>query len=369
MLNRTPHWVVGEQKYTNQFQAWEAVNRTNLEPRFNLYEEAFDQLDWTKDPNESWERLLLARCVQLRQKYKNLKLFYSGGRDSYCILLAFIRNQIPIDELLVVDYARNPVRHQEYLTWILPMAVKYLQHNPQAKITTLPIELDDYQAYYTETWSEKQSSTLGRGFFQPNDYGWMVEHKCRITDSSTGIMVGLEKPEIVFKDNKLYATVSDTPYTLYFNNHNLIEFFFVTPDLPELHLKQSRMVVDHLTSYYPTADQKFINDFQYYRGNMYDEFSISCGRGVAFDANSPSQNGKGKYLGNHPVFTLITNKIKDEAPGIWNRYKENLDFFFKANVHAAYDRPDKFWLGAKNIQGKYYYLCDWPPTHHEHGLV
>lgn len=360
MLSKIPHWVVGDQHYTNQFQTWQAIANTGLPARFYLYEEAFDQLDWTTNPKESWDELLRIRCIQLRQKYKNLKLLYSGGRDSHCILRAFVKNQIPIDELLIVDYSRNPVRTAEFKSWIQPMAHRYKQHNPQVKITTLTIGINEYKKWFGETWTENLTSTLPSGFFQPSDYSWMIEQQCRVPDSSTGIMCGLEKPELELIDNKIYSTNTDRAFLHYFNSQTIMEFFYISPDLPELHLKQCWLMVEYLKAHYPKADSKFFDDFQYYRGDYYDEFAISAGRGPAVDVTCPSQNGKGKYSGTHPVFQVLKKIIRNEAPKVWEHYQENLNWFYKNSPISVDQSQDSFWRGAKQIKGKYYFICDWP---------
>jgi hypothetical protein len=360
MLEKIPHWIVGEQRYTSQFETWQAITKTNLPARFCLYEDAFDQIDWTQDPSESWNELLRVRCIQLRQKYKNLKLLYSGGRDTHHILLTFIKFQIPIDELVIVNYSRNPVRAAEYVNWIKPMALRYLQHNPQAKITTINLGVDDYRAWYHETWSEKITATTMSGYFQPGDYGWMLEQKGHVVDSSTGVMCGLEKPELVVKDDKLYAYNTDGQFMHYLHNIGLMEFFYITPDLPELHAKQAWLIVNHLLQHYPNADSNFIANFQQVHSGHYDELAIAVGRGPAVNVHAPEQNGLAKYSGAHPTFQVLKKIMLDEAPEVWNRYKENMDWFYKNFDDPVRVTSKSWWRGAQFLSSKLYYVCDWP---------
>jgi hypothetical protein len=358
MISKLPHWVVGDQTYNNQFQTWLAMAETNLPGRFNLYEEEFDQFDWSKEPAESWDQLLRARCLQLRHKYRNLKILYSGGRDSHCMLRAFIKNNIPIDELLIVDYSLNPVRHNEYNIWIAPMAQHYLQHNPNAKITTLTIGLEDYKQWYGEDWSEKANMNMVQGFFQPSDYTWMIEKQCKISDSSTGIVCGLEKPYMIVKENKLYTAAIDRPFLHYFNNLNVIEFFYTTPDLPELQIKQCHMLANYLEEHYPDAGSNFFKEFCSVKN--YDEYCISLGRGPAVDITSPSQNARGKYAGDHPTFQVLRKIIRKEVPTVWNHYNENVNWFVKHAPNAFVDIFNKTTIGPKTIEGKHYFVRDWP---------
>ncbi len=360
MLANIPHWIVGQQRYTNQFETWRAITKTNLPARFCLYEDAFDRLDWTQEPTESWDELLRIRCIQLRQKYKNLKLLYSGGRDSHCILRTFIKYQIPIDELLIVNYSRNPVRSAEYTNWIKPMAHSYLQHNPRAKITTISIGVEDYKSWYNETWSEKMPANTLRGFFQPGDYTWMFEQKGNIVDSSTGVMCGLEKPDLIIQDGKLFVYNKDGQFMHYLHNVGLIDFFYISPDLPELHLKQSWLIINHLIKHYPTADNIFLDKFQQARGGYYDELTMAAGRGPAVNIHAPEQNGFAKYSGAHPAFQVLKKIILDESPAVWNQYKENLDWLYKDLDNSIDVGSKNWWQGASELPSKYYFVCDWP---------
>ena len=315
MFLNFPHWVVGENRYYNQFETWQAVTRTSQTAKFCLYDDEFNSVDWTQDPAESWDELLRIRCLQLRHKYKNLALLYSGGRDSHCILRTFIKNKIPLDEIIMADYVQNPVRTQEYKTWIRPLAEKYKQHNPQVKITTITVDVDDYKKFYGETWSERPTATLINGLFQPSDYTWLIDQKCKITNSNTGIVCGLEKPELLLKDNKVYSITTDRPFMHFFHNQNLMEFFYISPDLPDLHVKQSWLSLNYLASHYPTADE------------------------------------------------VVKKIVQEEAPDVWNHYQENLNFFYKNSTTDAIQgktRPDSFWLGAEPIEGNHYLMCEWP---------
>ena len=360
MFSKIPHWVVGDQRYTSQIQAWYEVARTGTPGRFCLYEDAFDQLDWTKNPTESWDELLRIRCLQLRHQYKNLKLLYSGGRDSYCILRAFIKNQIPVDELLLCNYSRNPVRSLEFKNWIEPMAHQYKKYNPQVKITTLTVGVEEYKTWFSEDWTETPNSTLLKGQFQPSDFTWLIGKQCRIADSSTVITCGLEKPELHLIDNKVYSTQGDGAFLHHTSNHNIMmDFFFISPELPELHLKQCWLMIEYLKTHYPNADGKFFTDFQYALGAYYDEYAISTGRGKAADITSPSQNGKNKYRGDHPAFQVLKNIVCSEAPEVWNRYCENLEWFYKKMPDSLGTLEDRRWVGLGEMKGKYYFICDW----------
>lgn len=75
-------WKVGDDLFYNKIDALTKSIEVNKPVDFHLFEEAFDVYDWTKEPTESWEDLLRQRAQQLRDTYRYLRLWYSGGADS-----------------------------------------------------------------------------------------------------------------------------------------------------------------------------------------------------------------------------------------------------------------------------------------------
>jgi len=141
-----------------------------------------------------------------------------------------------------------------------------------------------------------------------------------------------------------------------------MDFFYISPDLPELHLKQTWLVINHLLKHYPDADNDFLDRFQNEHSGLYDELAMAAGRGPAVNINAPEQNGRAKYSGAHPVFQVLKKIIISESPAVWNQYKENMDWFYK-NVEDVMPVTSKtWWRGASHLSSKYYYVCDWPPS-------
>lgn len=360
MLSDKIYWLVGDQRYYSQIEAWQAIERTGAEARFCLFEEAYDQHDWSKEPPESWEELVRLRCLQLRLKYKNLKLLFSGGRDSSFVLKSFIVNQIPLDELLIVHYRENPVRSHEFLTWIQPNAERYRQFNPKVKITTLTVDFKDYADWYSEDWSEQRRATTMYGMFQPSDYTWMIQRQLGVEHSNTGIINGLDKPMLRAEGNNVYSTLKDHTYLHYFNNPDIMEFFYFTPDMPELHIKQCHMCMNYLAQHYPDKPVEFLKQFNEKPNEYYDEFCISVGRGPAIDVNNPAQNGKNKYNGSHPVFKILAKLVKNsEQHRAWDRYQENVRWIQDHAPSAFYDVNDPVHWGHRMIFGKNYFIRKW----------
>ena len=65
----------------------------------------------SKEPKESWEELLRQRALQIRQHYDYVRLWYSGGADSHTVLLTYLKNKIPLDEIVMIR--RSPINQFE----------------------------------------------------------------------------------------------------------------------------------------------------------------------------------------------------------------------------------------------------------------
>lgn len=353
-------WLVNGQRFFNQIETWRAMDQTGQPGRFCLFEEAYDRHDWSQNPVESWEELVRTRCTQLRQKYRHLVMLFSGGRDSSFALRSFIANEIPVDEILIVNYQHNPLRLKEYQTWIKPQAENYARFNPRVKITTMTIDFNDYSDWYTEDWSQKKRATTQRGYFQPSDYTWMIERQCQFKDSNTGIVNGLDKPLLKAQGNDIYSVLCETPFLHYFNNPDIMEFFYFTPDLPELHIKQCHMMLDYLAQHYPDKSVDFLRTFHERPNEYYDEYCLSIGRGAAVDISNPAQNGQNKYSGTHPVFKILSKLIKNsDQHRVWDRYVENMRWIQDQAPNAFFDVSDRLHWGHAPLWSKPRFIRKW----------
>ena len=71
-MHYLPHWTVNGERTSSQFDAWRAATKLGVMPDFYFYDAEYDQLDWTKEPEETWDQICYERCITLRQKYKKL---------------------------------------------------------------------------------------------------------------------------------------------------------------------------------------------------------------------------------------------------------------------------------------------------------
>lgn len=360
MLNQNislpPHWVVGEQKIFNQIRAWQEINRTKKDFRFYFYEKEYDQFDWSIEPKQSWDELVRLRCIQLRQKYKNLKLFYSAGRDSHHVLRSFAKNNIPIDELIIVDYRYNRMRTKDYQKYMLPLAAEYKKINPKVKITTIVTDQQMFDMYYTDGWFENAGVNLQLGYFQPTQFTFMANKAAKVTDSNTAFILGVDKPKLIIEDGNIYTAVLDKILEVHIDSTQSLEYFYYAPELPELHIKQCHMLVNHLEENHPGFDSDFIHEFlDNSKSPYYDEMCRAIGRGPAWNVNLPLQNGKDKYNGSHEVFKIMLEEGLKENWASYFHYQDMVLHLSQTMPYAFHDNDPKNG-GTIGIWGKKYFL-------------
>lgn len=263
--------------FVNRFQAAHHAGTHNLDMRFNMYDDVFDQCDWSRDPEMSWDQLLDIRAQQIAAKNKPIVLYFSGGTDSYTIYKVFERNKIHLD--VIYTYPRFDEEPESWVK-VLDLFDQGL-YDPTTKLIirdNLPDAHD--KTYSNPDWIWQGGikihfSVLG-GEKESNNYVSNVLG----TDDFVGI-IGLEKPRLHFTSTGVYSYQDDENYARPMENKQ-IDCFYISPDLPDLHIKQSYMLLNYIKRLEPHAavgDLIKYNDI--HRPGMFDwlDYSIlGCGR-------------------------------------------------------------------------------------------
>lgn len=247
-----PFYSVNNHQFYNPFAmiVHAATHSPHEYPKFDLFETEFSQLNWSVEPEASFESLMQARALQLREKYDYLLFMFSGGTDSITMFNVFKRMNLHIDEIMISYHADPLVGHSmEAVHWLNANI-----YDPTTKITVL--SRDGIPEFF---------STLKEDFLADPEYlHWChtcdtsggLAHRLRHSDylesKNSAIIVGLEKPLVMFKSGKWYMTHLDKTYRGFLKN---VEYFFVSPEMPELHMKQCHMVKKYAKQFVnPTTD-------------------------------------------------------------------------------------------------------------------
>lgn len=254
-------YTVGSEKFFSKPMALTRATETGVFPEWNFNNEVFGQQNWLAEPNISIRDLYKIRAQQLREKYDYIRLEFSGGGDSTTALYSFVNNGIHIDEV-VFRYPKTGEKHVSddpfnykpentlsearyaaypVLNWLSTAA-------PKTKITEHDYSENMLNQTYDESWVMKTKDYFQPGHaFKHSATGYVGHKHLADTGQRICILYGVDKPKLCIKDKKWYAYFIDVmanhsmgDFGDYTNLTN--EYFYWSPDLPELFIKQCHMV-------------------------------------------------------------------------------------------------------------------------------
>lgn len=255
---------VGDLKFHSKLQAIEMHTRTGIHPHWDFNEDVFSSYDWKKEPTTSLPELYRMRAQQLRDQYDYIVLAFSGGADSWNVLRTFLDNDIKLDE--VVSYINSSVDGNKYNLYsgeifitAIPTVDEFKEKYPYLKhrvIDTAQVELDyflEHQSRFDWIYEVNNMVTTNTacrvGFpLKIKDWSDMID-----TGKKFCIIYGTDKPRIRhingkfifnfmdFVDNVTNVTTmsGQLPYA--------DEFFYWSPGVPELVIKQAHIVKNYLS--------------------------------------------------------------------------------------------------------------------------
>jgi hypothetical protein len=266
-----PAYVInGQHRFYNRWQALQFATRHNTKDiKFDLWNDVFGAQCWTSNPESSWESLLDLRVRQLESTGRPLVLLFSGGTDSYTIYQAFQRNKVHIHGLATK-------RRKDWK--FANVTADWLQTNhPDATTKFISVDNDEQiQDMYSDPYFITDRVNT-------YNFGWDIAEECMFSKirkefQDPLIIMGLEKPRLLLENGHWYSICVDLLFTHVFPPND-VEMFFITPDLPELHIKQCWMLKTwlensghNLTDEFVTRDLYDPNKVDYY------DFAWACGR-------------------------------------------------------------------------------------------
>jgi len=248
-------------------EAYEFSN--NVKWHFN--DEVFSKYDWKVEPVESLFELYKKRCQQIRENYDYIVLMYSSGADSDNILNCFVRNNIKIDEVFswnnISSLPGGNFQNLEFTKSIIP-ALKKLKNN-SGKIIEV-VNVKDKSHLDEKYLSAKNLFYYDMGLFvHPLAFSRTllrddVTHWKNLINSGKKVCIlwGHDKPNIKLDTSnmKLFASFINSNLNVTasiqdkYNQGWYDEYFYWSPDLPELIIKQCHLVKNHIKKHNFTVE-------------------------------------------------------------------------------------------------------------------
>lgn len=262
----SPHgyYIVGDKIFAHKLHALQEATRTQTEPTWVFNDREFGSLDWKQSSNVPLHELYKIRAQQIRDKYDYLILNFSGGADSSNILLTFLENNIRLDEVVVhwprkfseskytpnlATTADNLVSEWDYT--ITPRLEWLRQHYPNLKITLLDFSDDLLKEEYFDDTAVLMEKHNYAGIKRARAYDRMLVDRID-RFRNVGYILGASPVEVSAIDNVLaawfidYATTPGPKRDYMIGGHpRNCEFFYWTPDLPEIPREQAHAMLRH----------------------------------------------------------------------------------------------------------------------------
>jgi len=250
----------------------EAVLEANTVPNswveWDYHDAEFGSHDWSIEPKIALDELYKTRALQLREAYDHLALFYSGGIDSWTILNTFVTNNIKLDEIYIwgafeaeekeyhnLSMSRDPGYYTREVLQTMPL-VKKLAVEKGIKISVYDWTRDMLDATQDLDWIWRAGLRFDPAAMVRNRFHKVFRQHNEMVHKGkkVGFVFGIDKPRLMRDDDNIYFAFLDVIMTNgtvptndilgeYWEND---EYFYWSPNLPELSIKQSHVVVNWL---------------------------------------------------------------------------------------------------------------------------
>lgn len=362
------HYSVGDKVFKNKFKALEESSTTQLPINFCLFENAFDQADWSQEPAMSWDQLLDIRAQQIAAKNKKIILGFSGGTDSLTVYDVFIRNNIVPD---CVHIRVKPNDIEQSLFYKEPL--KFVEEERKKYGFKVIITEETFESleewYNTPEWILRPNAriefTNGLAESQTIEFNSAYNHNI---DQDYLYVVGLEKPYCRFQQGKFISYQYDQAWGQVLDPR--IEPFFISPELPELHVKQSYMLAKYIVSL-SVRENRALEYYQDLRNpdryNYYETATTGCGRFRDL-ANSQLQkkfnkNSRLKFINNDiEKVNYFGRSLTSLHEGIKTKEKFALNYLSGIRMLSSDSSLSKYFKNPNNLFdlpdyfSKFYYL-------------
>lgn len=259
------YWACSGHYFFNKQECMKfATARKDFNITFHLFDAAYGSLDWTKEPTYSIDTLYEMRAKQIRDKYDYVIVMFSGGADSGNVLDSFLNNNVHIDEIVsyypleIIDKnlsSFNPADKSngkilfEYKTACEPRLKEIAKTHPNIKITILDYGQEAMDAIIEEKLQKHMMAGIAP---MPINQGHVSVTKLMKERSEkynkVCCVTGTDKPRVMFNPvtRKFGSYFADTSYFFFKTTIDgyqpKVEWFYHTPDLPEITYTQSHMI-------------------------------------------------------------------------------------------------------------------------------
>ena len=269
--DRLGYYRVGWKKFYHKTLALIEHTKTRQPLEWIFNDSTYGAIDWSIPVFESLDGLYRKRAQQLRDNYDYLALYFSGGADSSNMLRAFVNNGIFLDE--IVMQSPEPVKgtfnkedtsdanvYSEIPFSAVPIIneLKNLIH-PNTIIRYQDTSQGLIELFNHDNWFEHHpfGVAIALNPLARQHTSFTDAHILKLCDTGKRIaqIIGTDKPLLMYDGKDYYSYFLDVtalhapPVDLtkreIADKAYHTEFFYWTPDMPEIVVKQAQEVKQH----------------------------------------------------------------------------------------------------------------------------
>jgi hypothetical protein len=310
------YWSVGHRKTYCKPEALLWANGDHNKVSFHWMERTWDRVDFTVEPEMSWQTMSEFRARQIRQQHSWVCLWFSGGYDSMHMLQSFIDSNSLIDEIAIIDWSSYYDDGEVHTA--KKIADQYrIFHNPKVRITIVETDWNCFHQWYQDrpNWLTTSPGDTIR-FTRPNLYARMHMNntmRSRLeAELNRADVTGFEKPRMNIYNGQWRTFMPDSLMSNAVASGTVQ--FYCTQDFPEFHVKQVYLAMKFFEDH-NLANNDSVNAIQsYQKVNNQDWFQAhSLGVGRCLPINPASQTSRDKLSGSPSLNSIKDRKIIEHA--------------------------------------------------------
>lgn len=367
------YYLVGFKKFYNKTEALIYSTETGFTVRWIFNDEVYRSYNWQNRIDKSIFQLYKERAEQLRNKYDYLVLHYSGGQDSNNILHSFIDNNLHIDEIVIQVpepqrkfSIENKTDFSNYWAEIDFQAVPYLKKHinklDKTVITFQDMSQSPIDLLRKDNWMEIMMpgasyniGVISRAMGMYNIAG------AKLADSNKTVcqILGIDKPLVYYDDfddsyhaffidqNAYHIPPLDKNLQEIYK-HNVTEWFYWTPDMPEIVIKQAQLIKE--------VCQENIYVRNLFKRTYKDEVGIfrKVMQNIIYDTlHSPTFQTNKPQMNSGEILNAWFYQGNDKK--ILGHYTDAINFLDK-NISGKYFNNKQVKNGYTNINSRTYKL-------------
>lgn len=238
----------------SKIEAIESVQNFGGHITWHFNDEILSCYDWTKPVDESIEDLYHRRAQQIRDRYAKVIVMYSGGFDSHNMLMSFLRNDIKVDAVCAFYNSLSP-DPDDYImvewhaqTW--PKLQALQKQYPWLEIFRMDTSYST-MSLFDKHWDDWLY--LGKGMINPSTIGLSHLHRLlptHLQHENACLLFGVDKPRLRFKNNEFRFFFLDSVFRPPVLPDSKIVYFYWSPDLPEMLIKQAQITKQFWTQHH-----------------------------------------------------------------------------------------------------------------------